>query len=351
MSSNDEWLNTILPPTATIEDAIQVLNETGLRIVLVANKDSILLGTISDGDIRRALLRGLLLSNSIEAILNSSPIVIEYGISQESVLTLMSERKIQQIPIVDQQGKLLGLHLWDEISRTPKKSNLMVIMAGGMGTRLYPQTENCPKPMLTISGKPILEHIISRAKNEGFSDFVVAVYHLRHVVEDYFGNGEKFGVSITYLKEESPLGTAGALGLLDKKPDSPFIVTNGDVITDIRYGDFLSFHNSHKMPATMAVRLNEWQNPFGVVDVLNSEVVGYEEKPITHNYINAGIYAFNPEILNLFEKSKKVDMSTFLQQLMKNGSQIAAFPIHEPWLDIGRPSDFLEAVNKLTEKK
>ena len=349
MSVSEVWLNTILPQSATVEKAIQVLNETGLKIVLVADEDFILLGTVSDGDIRRSLLNGLTLSNSIETVLNSNPIVIEEGLSSESALTLMTENKIQQIPIVDKKGKLSGLYLWDEISKKPKKPNLMVIMAGGMGTRLYPQTENCPKPMLTISGKPILEHIINRAKSEGFTEFVVSIFHLGNIIEEFFGNGEKFGVKITYLREESPLGTAGALGLITNVPDSPFIVTNGDVLTEIKYGEFLSFHNSHKMLATMAVRVQEWQNPFGVVDVKNYEVVGYDEKPIARDYINAGIYAFNPEVLNMFEKSQKIDMSSFLQTFLNNGNQIAAFPIHEQWLDVGRPSDFVEAVNKLTK--
>ena len=156
MSVSEVWLNTILPQSATVEKAIQVLNETGLKIVLVADEDFILLGTVSDGDIRRSLLNGLTLSNSIETVLNSNPIVIEEGLSSESALTLMTENKIQQIPIVDKKGKLLGLYLWDEISKKPKKPNLMVIMAGGMGTRLYPQTENCPKPMLPVSPSPLI---------------------------------------------------------------------------------------------------------------------------------------------------------------------------------------------------
>ena len=349
MSKEDLWIGTILPLEATIENAIEVLNETGLRIVLIANESRILLGTISDGDIRRALLKGLTLTSSVGTILNKTPIVVDDKSGREVALLMMTENKLQQIPIVDEKKEIIGLYTWDEISKIPAKTNLMVIMAGGMGTRLHPQTDKCPKPMLTISGKPILEHIINRAKKEGFSEFVLAIYHLGHIIEDYFGNGEKFGVKISYLREESPLGTAGALGLLSSLPDFPFIVTNGDVLTDIRYGELLNFHNSHKMSATMAVRLHEWQNPFGVVEVLGNEVVGYQEKPITHNYINAGIYAFNPEVLQMIEKSNKVDMSTLLQRILHNGNQIAAFPIHEQWLDVGRPSDFLAAVDKLDQ--
>jgi dTDP-glucose pyrophosphorylase/predicted transcriptional regulator len=348
MTMNRLWTQTSLPPDSTIQNAIQILNDLGLRIVLIASESNELIGTISDGDIRRGLLRGLTLESSINSIVNRNPITVSNESGQEFALKLMNEFKIQQIPVVDRQNKLVGLFLWDEITRVQAKKNLMVIMAGGLGTRLYPHTEKCPKPMLLVSGKPILEHILNKAKREGFSEFVLAIYHLGYMIEDHFGNGEKFGVNIRYLREEIPLGTAGALSLLPFTPDSPFIVTNGDVLTDIRYGEFLNFHNSHKMPATLAVRLQESQNPFGVVDLKDNEVVRYQEKPITHEYINAGVYAFDPEVLKRIVGSTKLDMSTLLETLMQEGSKVAAFPIHEQWLDVGRPSDFLAAEDNLS---
>jgi dTDP-glucose pyrophosphorylase len=351
MSNNESWRRTILPINSTIENAINVLNDTSLKIVLITTETGNLFGTISDGDIRRGLLVGLNLNSSIEKIVHKDPIVVSSGINRESVLALMAENKIQQIPIVDKQRRVIGLHLWDEIAKVPLRKNLMVIMAGGMGSRLYPQTQNCPKPLLPIAGKPILEHIIVRAKSEGFTEFILAIHHLGDMIEDYFGNGDKLEVKISYLRERSPLGTAGALSLLTPLPNFPFIVTNGDVLTDIRYGDLLSFHEHHKMNATMAVRLQEWQNPYGVVQVNGDEITGYEEKPITHNFINAGVYAFNSDVLDMLETSVKIDMSTLMEQILRNGKKIVAFPIHEQWLDVGSPSDFLLAVDNFAKSK
>ncbi len=348
---NRLWNQTSLPLESTVQNAIQVLNDSGSRIVLVATESSELIGTISDGDIRRALLKGLTLESSIETIVNRNPVIVSSESGQEIALKLMNDFKIQQIPVVDKQNRIIGLYLWDEINQVQAKKNLMVIMAGGLGTRLHPHTEKCPKPMLLVSGKPILEHILNKAKREGFSEFVLAIYHLGHIIEEHFGNGEKFGVNINYLREEIPLGTAGALSLLPFTPDSPFIVTNGDVLTDIRYGEFLNFHNSHKMPATLAVRLQESQNPFGVVHLRDNEVVRYREKPITYDYINAGVYAFDPEVLQIIVKSTKLDMSTLIETLIQEDKKVAAFPIHEQWLDVGRPSDFLAAEDSLSLSK
>ena len=217
-------------------------------------------------------------------------------------------------------------------------------MAGGKGSRLHPQTENCPKPLLPIAGKPILEHIIERAKIEGFSHFILAIYHLGHMIEEYFGNGDALGVRIEYLREESPLGTAGALSLLNPLPESAFVVTNGDVITDIRYGELLDFHNQHGATATMAVRVHEWQNPFGVVETQGLEIVGYEEKPVSRSHINAGVYVIEPSVIGLLTKFISCDMPTLFERIRANEKKVVAYPIHENWLDIGRPDEFLKAI-------
>jgi NDP-sugar pyrophosphorylase family protein len=219
----------------------------------------------------------------------------------------------------------------------------MVIMAGGKGTRLHPQTENCPKPLLPVGGKPVLEHIIDRAKIEGFSHFILAVHHLGHMIEAYFGNGDAFGVKIEYIREESPLGTAGALSLLDPLPNSAFVVTNGDVLTDIHYGELLDFHIQHNATATMAVRVHEWQNPFGVVQTQGIEITGYEEKPLSRTYINAGVYVLQPSVVGILTKSVPCDMPSLFGLIQENEMRTIAYPIHEPWVDIGRPNDFLRA--------
>ena len=309
----------------------------------MVNEEGKLEGTISDGDIRRGLLRGLILNSPIESIVYRNPIVVSPDIGRETVRQLMAINKIQQVPVVDAQNHIVGLHLWDEVAMTPLRNNLMVIMAGGKGTRLRPHTENCPKPMLPVSGKPMLEHIIVRAKLEGFSQFVLAIHYLGHIVEDYFGNGDRLQVQIDYLREQSPLGTAGALGLLNSFPEAPFVVTNGDVLTDIHYGELLDFHILHNAAATMAVRVHEWQHPYGVVQTKGVDIIGFEEKPVHLSHINAGVYALNSEALSVLEKDSRCDMPTLFERLQARAKRTVAYPIHEPWLDVGTPNDFHSA--------
>ena len=193
------------------------------------------------------------------------------------------------------------------------------------------------------SKAPLIEHIIERAKAEGFSRFVVSVYYLGHMIEEYLGNGEKYGVQIEYIREQSPLGTAGALGLMDPLPDSPFVVTNGDVLTDVHYGELLDFHLRHHAMATMTIRAHEWQHPFGVVQTNGVDIVGFEEKPVTRSHINAGVYALNPEALRVLEKSQHCDMPALFEQVQSRGDRIVAYPMHEPWLDVGRSEDLASA--------
>jgi dTDP-glucose pyrophosphorylase len=337
------WRQAILPTSATLSQAIRNLDQVAIKIVLVTNEAGRLEGTVSDGDIRRGLLKGLTLDSPIVSIIHRNAFVVPPEMGREMVMQLMVANKIQQIPVVDSSHHVIGLHLWDEITTSPTRKNLMVIMAGGMGTRLRPHTENCPKPLLPVAGKPMLEHIIDRAKLEGFNQFVLAIHYLGHMIEDYFGNGERLGVQINYLREDSPLGTAGALGLLNPKPSSPFVVTNGDVISDIRYGELLDFHIRHSAVATMAVRVHEWQHPFGVVQTQGVEIVGFEEKPVARSHINAGVYALDPEALSFLNSDTHCDMPTLFERLQANSCRTVAYPMHEPWLDVGRPEDLEKA--------
>lgn len=333
------WRQVILPIDATIQQAIRNLNESSMKIVVVVNARGELEGTISDGDIRRGLLKGLDFNSPIESIIHRNALVVPPALGRETVMQLMRVNKIQQIPVVDERQQVVGLHLWDEISTPPVRSNLMVIMAGGKGIRLRPFTENCPKPLVLVAGKPMLEHIIERGKLEGFRHFVLAIHYLGHMIEDYFGNGDRLGVRIDYLREQSPLGTAGALGLLKPRPEAPFVVTNGDVLTDIRYGELLDFHMRHNASATMAVRLHEWQHPFGVVQTKGVEIVGFEEKPIARTHINAGVYVLEPDALSVLEDGAPCDMPTLFERLQAKMKRTVAYPMHEPWLDVGRPDD------------
>ncbi len=341
--SEDIWSKAILPLNSSIHDVISNLNKVAIKIVLVVNEERQLEGTISDGDIRRGLLRGLDINSPIESIVFRNPLVVYRDMGRETVRQLMVVNKIQQVPVVNENNEVVGLHLWDEIILPTLRNNLMVIMAGGKGTRLRPHTENCPKPMLHVSGKPMLEHIIERAKSQGFSQFILAIHYLGHIVEDYFGNGDRMQVKIDYIKEQSPLGTAGALSLLNTSQEVPFVVTNGDVLTDIHYGELLDFHILHNAAATMAVRLHEWQHPYGVVQTNGVDIIGFEEKPVHLSHINAGVYALNPEVLSFLEVDSRCDMPTLFKRLQAKAKRTAAYPIHEPWLDVGRPDDLSRA--------
>lgn len=336
---NDIWKHAILRPSASIRDAIRNLNNVAIQIVLVTDEEGRLAGTVCDGDIRRGLLKGLDLDSPIESVLYRSPMVVPSSMSRDLVMQLMAANKIHQVPIVDERRLVLGLHLWDDIVAPVTRENSMVIMAGGKGSRLRPQTESCPKPMLPVAGKPMLEHIVERAKAEGFTRFVLAVHYLGNMIEDYFGDGCKFGVHIDYLREDKPLGTAGALSLLSPRPELPFVVTNGDVMTDIRYGELLDFHLRHGAAATMAVRVHEWQHPFGVVRIDGVDIVGFEEKPVARTHINVGVYALAPETLDCMQVNDVCDMPSLFERIQGRGTRTVAYPMHEPWLDVGRPDD------------
>jgi dTDP-glucose pyrophosphorylase len=346
MTSNREsqsWRSTIVPVGATIQQAIHSLENSCMQIVLAVSDEYKLLGTITDGDIRRGLLKGLKLECSIDEVMYRSPLVVPPDIGRELVLQLMQANKIHQLPVVDLEGVVVGLHLWDSIVSPAAIDNPMVIMAGGRGTRLGSHTEHCPKPMLEVGGKPMLQHIIERAAADGFQNFIISLHYLGNKIEEYFGDGNKWGVSIEYLREDSPLGTAGCLSIISDEPRVPFIVTNGDVLTDIRYSDILDFHVRHNAIATMAVRQYEMQNQFGVVKTKGVEIEGFEEKPVYRSHINAGIYVLNPIALNHLEAEQYCDMPILFERIKQNAGRTIVYPMHEPWLDVGRPDDLILA--------
>lgn len=334
------WKKALLQPSALIKDAIKVLSEAALRIVLIVDENLTLLGTVTDGDIRRALLNDLTLNSPISKVINKKPIIVTQSFPRAEVLKIMSANKVFQVPVVGENLRLIDLHLWDELSSPASRDNTMVIMAGGKGTRLLPKTEKMPKPMLRLGAKPILEHIIERAKAQGFSRFVLTIHHLGEVIEEYFGDGKSLGVSISYVKEKIPLGTAGALSLIEPKPSQPVIVTNGDVLTDVNYGEILDFHNYSNGKTTMAVQLREWQNPYGVVNTDGIEITSYEEKPITRTLINAGVYVVDPSVLELLIASTPCDMPQLFELARARGMKSVAYFAHESWIDVGTHEDF-----------
>lgn len=348
---NHNWKRAILQSSASIRDAIRNLNDVAIQIVLVTDDQGRLEGTLCDGDIRRGLLKGLHLDSSVESVLFRSPIVVPPGMNRDLVIQLMAANKIHQVPVVDESRRVLGLHLWGEMVAPVTRENPVVIMVGGKGTRLRPHTDTCPKPMLQVAGKPMLEHIVERAKAEGFTRFVFAVHYLGHMIEEYFGDGSKFGVHIDYLREEEPLGTAGALSLFSPRPELPFLVTNGDVMTGVRYGELLDFHQRQGAAATMAVRLHEWQHPFGVVRMDGVDIVGFEEKPVARTHINAGVYALSPEVLDCMKVNDVCDMPSLFERLQVRGGRTVGYPMHEPWLDVGRPDDLRLASQRVERRE
>lgn len=329
----------LIPHDATLSDVIVNLNASGVKLAICVDSDRRLLGTVSDGDLRRGLLAGLSMGDSVQGVLNSNPVVVSEADDIASVRTLMKANKVSQIPVLNEDSLVVGLHLWDDIDSETVKDNLMVIMAGGRGTRLRPYTDQCPKPMLLVDDKPMLQHIIERAVNQGFTRFIISLNYMGNLIRDYFGNGESMGVSIDYLQEESPLGTAGALSLITEFPKSMFIVTNGDVMTDVDYSRLLEFGMRQEADGVMAVRSHEIQNPFGVVEVSGLDIKGFTEKPVTRSMINAGVYAINPSALRLMSANQYCDMPSLFDLMRQAGMRTIAFPMHETWLDVGRPED------------
>lgn len=344
------WSDIIINENNLIETVIKKLNKTAFKIIFIANKNKKLVGTITDGDIRRGILKGLTTKDKISQIINRRPLVAYKSMSREWVQKLMDNSKIDKVPVVDKQGKIIDIISSEKINFKTKE-NLILIMAGGKGVRLKPLTNLCPKPLLPLGGKPMLEHIILKAKDEGFRNIAISINYLGKMVQDYFGNGKKLGVNIIYLKEKTPLGTAGAMGLLTNKITKklPFIVTNGDILSDVNFSELLNFHNNEKSMATMSIYKHNWKYPYGVVNTKGIRIVGFQEKPSYVGNINAGVYSFSDQIINFTKKFNRIDMSDLFLHLCKKKRNINAYPIHEPWMDIGTHDQLEIAKNKIKE--
>lgn len=342
-----DWRHCLIGPDASIFQAISTLDRGALKLAMVVDEAGRLLGTITDGDIRRGLLRGVSTDAPLREILHRNPLVATADMAKDQVLKLMHANQIEQIPVVDSEHRVIGLHHWQALDKIRRRENPLIVMAGGKGIRMRPHTETCPKPLLPVAGRPILEHIVERARADGFRRMVFALHYLGHMIEEHFGDGSAFDVEITYLRETEPMGTAGALSLLSPVPDLPFVVSNGDVLTDIRYGDILDYHMQQGATATMAVRLHEWQHPFGVVRINGIDIDGFEEKPITRNHVNAGVYVLDPGSIEKLKPGVACDMPNLFETLKAAGNRVVAYPLHEPWLDIGRPSDLARAEQSL----
>ena len=336
------WKKTVLTTKATIKDVLENLNISGSRITLIVNNREEFQGTISDGDIRRALINGMDQETSVQKIINKNSLIVAPEIQSKIVLQLMLKNKVQQIPIINAHKKIVGLYFWDEVMLHNKIPNLMVIMAGGKGSRLGKFTKNCPKALLPVNGKPMLERIIERAKLQGFKNFLISINYLGQMIKDYFSDGKKWDVEIGYIEEDRPLGTGGSLKLISPKPQLPFLVSNCDIMTDFHYGELLDFHYKQRAKATMAVFNYKWENPYGVVQTKGVDIVNFEEKPIIQNYINAGVYVLEPSAINLINKNENLDMPNIFERIKKKKLRTIVYPIHESWLDIGLPEDYFK---------
>jgi dTDP-glucose pyrophosphorylase len=344
------WKKTIVAPTAPITEAIRIIDASSLQICLVVDADETLLGTITDGDIRRAILKMVPLTDAVTAIMNANPISGAAGQSRASLLTLMRSRRIHQLPILDSHGHVLDLMLLEDLIQSDRPDNWVVLMAGGLGTRLRPLTEDTPKPMLKVGSKPLLEIILDNLIKQGFHRFYISVNYLGEVIKDHLGDGSRLGVDIRYLDETKRLGTAGPLSLIAAPLDKPLVVMNGDLLTKVDMRRLLAFHTEHDARATLAVRDYEFQVPYGVVRVEQNEVVAIDEKPVHSFFVNAGIYVLEPEVVGGIPKDTFFDMPTLFERLMAEGRKTVAFPVREYWLDIGRMDDFTQANREFLEE-
>ena len=338
----DRWRQVCISPTATIGEAIRTIDESSLQIALVVD-GSRLCGSLTDGDVRRAMLRGLTLDDPVSRAMNPNPKTAFLGDSRELLVARMRQLRIRQIPIIDSDGALSGLEVIDEMLSPPVLMNRVVLMAGGYGRRLSPLTDDCPKPMLSIGGCPMLETALLNFIEYGFRNFSISVNYKAEMIVDYFGNGSKWGVNIEYLRESKPLGTAGALCLLEMRPTQPIILMNGDILTKVNFNHLLEFHAAQDSKATMCVRDYEFQVPYGVVKVDGYKILEIQEKPTQKFFVNAGIYVLDPEILDLIPREEPIDMTDLFDKVINAKMPHAVFPIREYWIDVGRHLDLNRA--------
>ena len=338
----DDVSRCVVPDTASVKSVVENLTSSGLRLSLVVSPAGALLGIVSDGDIRRGLLAGEGLDSPATAVMNRSFAFAPSAAPVPELKRIVRSREVTHLPLVDQDGKLAGLFIDQPDERGTGRDNTVVIMAGGVGMRLRPLTENTPKPMLPVGGKPMVQHTIEALRSEGFANFVLAINYLGDQIESHFGDGSDFGIDISYVREAQPLGTGGALSLLEGNFQSPILVVNGDVMLSAKISEMLDFHNQSGGELTVGVKLLETQIPYGVVDVDGSRILGIKEKPVYRDFVNAGVYVVNPGLLGQVPHDEKFDMTDLLEKVIEI-STATAFPLHESWIDLGRHEDLLRA--------
>ena len=339
-----DWSEVTLKISDSLETAIKVLQDGGLQIALVVDKKGKLLGTITDGDIRRVLIKHLGMDCLVEKVMNDSPETALNSDIPDLIMSKMKSKSLLHIPIVDENNILIGLETIQHLTYSKRYDNPVFLMAGGFGTRLLPLTEEIPKPLLDVGSRPILETIIVRLSKAGFYNFYISTHYKAEKIKEYFGDGSAWNIKIEYVNEEKPLGTAGSIGLLPKNlPKLPILMMNGDVLTEVNFEHLLTFHQQQKGIATMCIREYDVQIPFGVVNVERQQVKSIVEKPIEKYFVNAGIYVLEPELVNKVNPNTPIDMPNLLEKQIKEGKSVSIFPIHEYWLDIGHMKEYESA--------
>ena len=338
-----------LKQNATIREALEIIDKGSMQIALVVDEKNKLLGTITDGDIRRGILRGLDINSSIETIIYKKPAVAKINNTKEEILRIALKRKLHQIPIVDDDGAVLDLKEIEELIEPKIRTNKVILMVGGLGTRLRPLTKDTPKPMLKVGNKPILQTIVEKFAEYGFVNITMCVNFNASIIRDYFSDGKEFGVNIDYILEQKRMGTAGALSLLKERPSEPFFVMNGDLLTNVNFEHIFNYHMLHKATATMCVREYDYEVPYGVVKMNDNKIIEIVEKPVQRFFVSAGIYMFSPEIFDFIPQNEFYDMPTLFEELIKLSKNIVSFPIREYWLDIGRIEEYQRANEEYKE--
>lgn len=338
-----KWEDVVIRSQQTIREALLQIDETWARMVLVVDDNRHLLGTLSDGDIRRGLLKGFVLSDPVDKCMWREPYTARLSDGRDAVLAEMRRKKIHQMPILDEEDRVVGLEFLDDYILPEARENWVVLMAGGLGTRLGELTKTTPKPMLQVGDKPLLETILLNFLDQGFKNFFFAVNYKSEVIENHFGDGEVFGANIQYLREAKRMGTAGSLSLLPEIPLEPLIVANGDLLTNIDYAHMLDFHVDSRSVATMGVSEYEYQIPFGVVREENSVIKGIDEKPTQKLLISAGVNVLSPKALSCVPQDAFLDMPDLFEKMIANGMCASTYQVHGYWLDIGRMPDYQKA--------
>jgi dTDP-glucose pyrophosphorylase len=333
----------LVAPSTSIRDVIRLLESSGMQISLVVDQKKCLLGAITDGDIRRAILKGISLDKSVEEAMNKNPTVAYPENDRNHILKIMRRQLIHHVPIVNKEGVVVGLETVDQFYFGGMEDNWIVLMAGGLGTRLLPLTKDCPKPMIKVGGKPLLELTIERCIEAGFCKFFISVNYKAEMIKSYFKDGSQWGIEIQYIHEEEKMGTAGSIGLLPQRPDKAFLVMNCDLVTNVNLVNMFHFHHQNKAKGTMGVCEYMIEVPYGVVEIQGHRISRINEKPTQRFLINGGIYVLEPETLDLLNKNIFLDMPELFKEMIAKNWPTSVFPIREYWVDVGQISDLEKA--------